>query len=79
MNLKARIEELERKYPDIRSMEAECIRADGRCDWLSLEELIKEGLLSRRECNAVDFVDNPAKVDFDKLHENRFALLHKAY
>ena len=39
MNLKARIEALERKYPDIRSMEAECIRADGRCDWLSLEEL----------------------------------------
>jgi 23S rRNA pseudouridine1911/1915/1917 synthase len=23
----------------------------------------------------VDFGDNPAKVDFDKLHENRFKLL----
>ena len=46
---------------------------------ISLEELIKEGLLSRRECNAVDFGDNPAKVDFDKLHENRFKLLHLAY
>ena len=46
---------------------------------ISLEDLIKEGLLSRRECNAVDFGDNPAKVDFDKLHENRFDLLHLAY
>ena len=46
---------------------------------ISLEDLIKEGLLSRRECNAVDFGDNPAKVDFDKLHENRLKLLHLAY
>jgi len=46
---------------------------------ISLEDLIQEGLLSRRECNAVDFGDNPAKVDFDKLHENRLQLLHKAY
>ena len=46
---------------------------------ISLDDLIKEGLLSRRECNAVDFGDNPAKVDFDKLHENRFKLLHVAY
>jgi len=46
---------------------------------ISLEDLIQEGLLSRRECNAVDFGENPAKVDFDKLYENRLNLLHKAY
>lgn len=46
---------------------------------ISLEALIEEGVLTRQECDAVDFGSNPAKVDFDKLHENRFALLHKAY
>ena len=46
---------------------------------ISLETLIEEGVLTKEECDAVDFGDNAAKVDFDKLHENRFALLHKAY
>lgn len=46
---------------------------------ISLEALIREGVLTKEECDAMDFGENPAKVDFDKLHENRFALLHKAY
>ncbi len=46
---------------------------------ISLEALIGEGVLTREECDAVDFGSNAAKVDFDKLHENRLALLHKAY
>ena len=46
---------------------------------ISLETLIKEGVLSRKECDALDFGENPQKVDYDKLHENRYALLHKAY
>ncbi len=46
---------------------------------ISLEALIKEGVLSRKECEAVNFGENPSKVDYDKLHENRLALLHKAY
>lgn len=46
---------------------------------ISLEALIEEGVLTRQECDGVDFGANPAKVDFDKLHENRFALLHRAY
>ena len=46
---------------------------------ISLEDLIEEGVLTAAECDAVDFGTNPAKVDFDKLHENRFKLLHKAY
>ena len=46
---------------------------------ISLEQLIGEGVLTREECDAVDFGSNPGKVDFDKLHENRLNLLHKAY
>ena len=46
---------------------------------ISLEDLIEEGVLTREECEAVDFGTDPAKVDYDKLHENRLALLHKAY
>ena len=46
---------------------------------ISLDALIEEGVLTRGECDAVDFGSNPAKVDFDKLSENRLNLLHKAY
>ena len=46
---------------------------------ISLEALIKEGVLTRKECDALDFGENEAKVDYDKLHDNRLALLHKAY
>ena len=46
---------------------------------ISLEALIEEGVLTAEECDACDFGSNPARVDFDKLHENRFKLLHKAY
>ncbi len=46
---------------------------------ISLDALIEEGVLTREECDAIDFGDNAAKVDFDKMHESRLALLHKAY
>lgn len=46
---------------------------------ISLEALIEEGVLTRQECDAMDFGANPAKVDFEKLHDNRYILLHKAY
>ena len=46
---------------------------------ISLDALIEEGVLTRGECDAVDFGSNPAKVDFVKLSENRLNLLHKAY
>lgn len=39
----------------------------------------QKGVLTREECDAVDLGSDPAKIDFDKLHENRLALLHKAY
>jgi len=46
---------------------------------ISLETLIKEGVLTRKECDALDFGDDPRKVDYDKLHDHRLNLLHKAY
>ena len=46
---------------------------------ISLDALIDEGVLTQGECDAIDFGTNPAKVDFDKLNDNRLKLLHKAY
>ena len=46
---------------------------------ISLEELIKEGVISREECEFADFGSDPAHVDYEKMNKNRLALLHKAY
>ena len=46
---------------------------------ISLDALVEEGLLTRQECDDADFGSNPGRVDYDKLHENRFKLLHLAY
>lgn len=47
--------------------------------YISLEELIKENLLTKEECDAADFGSDPCKVDYGKLYENRYPLLRKAY
>ena len=46
---------------------------------ISLDALVEEGLLTRQECDDADFGSNPGRVDYDKLHENRFKLRHLAY
>lgn len=46
---------------------------------ISLDDLINEGVLTREECDAVDFGSDPACIDYAKLSENRLNLLHKAY
>ena len=46
---------------------------------ISLDALVEEGVLTREECEEADFGSNPAKVDYDKLYENRLKLLRKAY
>ena len=46
---------------------------------ISLEELIKEGVLTKAECDSIDFGADPKKVDYDKLHDHRLALLRTAY
>ena len=40
-------------------------------------ELVEEGLLTKKECNDIDF--GKGKVDYKKLYDGRFKLLHKAY
>ena len=46
---------------------------------ICLDTLVKEGVLTRKECDALDFGEDPVKVDYDKLHEHRYTLLRKAY
>ncbi len=45
---------------------------------ISLDALIEEGVLTQEEVDAVDF-GVEGDIDFEKLHENRYKLLHLAY
>lgn len=47
--------------------------------FISLEALIKEGLLTEEECSQVDFGDNETEVDYEKIYNGRYKLLRKAY
>lgn len=47
--------------------------------FIDLEELIKEGLLTKEECEECDFGDDPRKVDYGKVYESRFGLLWSAF
>ncbi len=46
---------------------------------ISLEELIKEGVLTEEECDAADFGEEPQLIDYKKMYEARYPLLRKAY
>ncbi len=47
--------------------------------FISLTELIKEGVLSAEECDNADWGNDPAKVDYEKQATTKMALLRKAY
>lgn len=47
--------------------------------FISLEELIQENLLTQEECNSTDFGNNPNKVDYKKIYENRYPVLKRAF
>ncbi len=47
--------------------------------FIDLETLCAEGLLTKEECAAADFGDDPEKIAYDKLYNSRFVLLRKAY
>lgn len=47
--------------------------------FIDLDELIREGVLTRKECNGCDFGDREDEIDYGKLYEARFELLRKAY
>lgn len=47
--------------------------------YIDLEALTAAGYLTREECEACDFGESPAYVDYAKVYRERFALLRKAY
>lgn len=47
--------------------------------FIDLPTLIKQGLLTKEECDACDFGSNPKDIDYEKLYFARFDLLQKAY
>ncbi|MBQ7066992.1 MAG: 4-alpha-glucanotransferase [Lachnospiraceae bacterium] len=47
--------------------------------YIDLEELIREGLLTEKDCDKYDFGDNDAYVDYEKIYNARFEVLRKAF
>ncbi len=47
--------------------------------YISLEQLVEQGLLQEAEAASFDFGNNEAAVDYGKIYRNRFALLRLAY
>lgn len=47
--------------------------------FLDLESLIGEGLLTEEECASCDFGQDPSRVDYGMLYDNRMPLLMTAY
>lgn len=43
------------------------------------DTLIAQGLLTQEEVNTCDFGDDPTRVDYGKLYQNRLPLLYKAF
>lgn len=46
--------------------------------FIDLDTLIKEGLLTEADVDR-DWGDDPANVDYEKIYNNRFIVLHKAF
>ncbi|MBQ5660940.1 MAG: 4-alpha-glucanotransferase [Lachnospiraceae bacterium] len=47
--------------------------------FIDLEELVKEGVLTKEECDSADFGADVNDIDYEKLYKNRYPLLRKAY
>ena len=47
--------------------------------YISLDALIKQGLLTEEECEAADYGDHPNYVNYEKIYNSRFDLLRKAF
>lgn len=47
--------------------------------FISLEALIEEGVLTQQECDEVDFGNNENDIDYEKMYNQRYILLRKAY
>ncbi len=47
--------------------------------YIDLEELIKEGYLTKADCDKYDFGDNEEYIDYEKIYLSRFKVLKTAY
>lgn len=47
--------------------------------FIDLDELVKEGLLTKEECNGYDWGSNDEYIDYEKIYLSRFKVLKKAY
>ncbi len=47
--------------------------------FISLEDLIDDGELSLDDCEDCDFGDNPTDINYEKIYNERFPLLKKAF
>ena len=47
--------------------------------FIDLEQLIGAGYISREEADQYDFGSNPSYVDYDRIYQVRYLLLHHAY
>lgn len=47
--------------------------------FISLEELIEEGVLTEEECEAADFGTKADDIHYEKIYKSRYPLLRKAY
>lgn len=47
--------------------------------FIDLEELIRRGLLTREECEACDFGEDPMYVDYEKMYHSRSSILFRAF
>ena len=47
--------------------------------FIDLERLIDEGVLTKKECDSVDFGTDSTDIDYEKLYFGRYKLLRKAY
>ena len=47
--------------------------------YISLEDLISEGILDKNLCDNTDFGTDCSQIDYQKLYQARFGLLHTAY
>ena len=47
--------------------------------YIDPETLIKDGLLTKKECDSFDFVSHPNYVEYEKIYKSRFKLLKLAH
>lgn len=47
--------------------------------FIDLDQLVKDGLLTEKECTEADFGDDERDIQYGKLYENRFPLLRMAF